>query len=479
LWAGWSLLRLVRMAILSTLILLECAHLGIRGVALAQSAYNSNNQGDAPTGSAKQSDIINYDEVKPILSVHRGRLIRINGRLTSLVIARNSVTYGITARDGSLIFVRGSLPPKYTHTGIAVTVVARVPENASSVLTLELVDFEQAQSAWSPSVSRAYQEGANVIYQAPIERALTAPPAQIAQSTHAASQQPYSVQSHIPVFSGQPNAVQIYSAWTTPAQPLQGIATPLGALSLHASAASPQASSTQIQPVYATPPIQPRGNMPSRGVNYIGWRSEYGAHAAQQGERVHQLTQPALEGTYTDARLRPNLIWQGFPSSDVIRTQVQHLLPSYKRAALYFNPSLSDEQATRIARALLYYSILYGVDPRFVVAVIAVESSFRPDAVGQKGEMGLGQLMPSTAASLGVSNPFDPEQNIEGCVRLLSRYLTSYAHLPPERQIALALACYNAGPNAVSKYGGVPPYPITQRYIKKVTELYKQLCGIQ
>lgn len=467
------------MVTLSILMLLECVHFGIRGVAMAQNMHSPGNKGNASSEGAKGSDIVNYDEIKPIVSAHRGRLIRVSGRLTSLVMTPNSVTYGITARDGSLVFVRGSLPPKYTHTGIAVTAIVRVPESISSVLILELVDFEQANPAQSPVVSRASQGQANLVSQASVERASAT---QLPQSSGYAPtpmpQQPL-VQAHIPMSSGQANAVPIYSAWVMPpAQLPQGTSLTPMVLHPYASPAAPQASSTlRVQPAYATLPTQLRGNMPSRGINYVDWRGEYAGSATQQGRYSYQLPQSLSEAVSSDAKLRPNFVWQGFPSEDAIRAQIQRLLPSYKQAVFYFNPSLSDEQATRIASALLYYSMLYGVDPRFVVAVIAIESSFRPDAVGRKGEIGLGQLMPSTAASLGISNPFAPEQNIEGCVRLLSRYLASYAHLPPERQIALALACYNAGPNAVAKYGGVPPYPITQRYIKKVTELYRQLCG--
>lgn len=466
---------------LSTLMLLECVHFGVRGIAMAQSMRSSNNQGNVTAEDAKGSDIVNYDEIKPIVSAHRGRLIRVSGRLTSLVMTPNSVTYGITTRDGSLVFVRGSLPPKYTHTGVAVTAIARVPETTSSVLTLELIDFEQAHSSQSPVISRTSQGQANLLSQASVERAsATQLPQPSGYASTTVPQQPL-VQAHMPVSFGQANAVPIYSAWIMPPTQLpQGAIVTPTVLHPNASAVAPQTYSTpQVQPAYAMPQTQLRGNMPSRGINYIDWRSGYAGSAAQQGGYGYQLSQSLPDGIPGDAKLRPNFVWQSFPSGDAIRTQVQRLLPAYKQAVVYFNPSLSDEQAVRIASALLYYSMLYGVDPRFVTAVIAVESSFRPDAVGQKGEMGLGQLMPSTAASLGVSNPFDPEQNIEGCVRLLSRYLASYAHLPPERQIALALACYNAGPNAVAKYGGVPPYPITQRYIKKVTELYRQLCGIR
>jgi hypothetical protein len=157
-------------------------------------------------------------------------------------------------------------------------------------------------------------------------------------------------------------------------------------------------------------------------------------------------------------------------SLNPIESEVMRLLPHYKAAAKFFNPNLTEEQAETIAAAILRSSIQNGVDPRLVVAVIACESSFRPDAVGKKGEIGLGQLKPETAAGLGV-DPYDPVQNIDGCVRYLRQQLDKFGSLE------LALAAYNAGPNAVSKAGGIPQNGITPKYVQKVLDLYRRLCG--
>jgi soluble lytic murein transglycosylase-like protein len=158
------------------------------------------------------------------------------------------------------------------------------------------------------------------------------------------------------------------------------------------------------------------------------------------------------------------------------------ILEQYTSAVLYFNRRLAPDQAERIARSIIGYSNAHGLDARLVMAVIAVESNFNADAVSRKGAMGLGQLMPGTAHDLGVRDPWSPEDNIGGATRLLRGHLERMRRAPAgevtEEQLHLALACYNAGLGAVKKYGGVPPYRETKNYVKKVTRLYRQLCGL-
>jgi soluble lytic murein transglycosylase-like protein len=111
----------------------------------------------------------------------------------------------------------------------------------------------------------------------------------------------------------------------------------------------------------------------------------------------------------------------------------------------------------------------HGLDPDLVLAVVGVESAFRPDAVSPEGAQGLMQLMPGTAESLGVEDAFDPGQNLDGGVRHLGSLLTLY-----EGDLSRALAAYNAGEAAVARHGGIPPFRETRDYVKKVLERYRR-----
>jgi soluble lytic murein transglycosylase-like protein len=111
----------------------------------------------------------------------------------------------------------------------------------------------------------------------------------------------------------------------------------------------------------------------------------------------------------------------------------------------------------------------YGLAPAMIKAVIHAESSFDPRAVSHRGARGLMQLMPITAGEMGVSDPFNPWQNISGGTRYLQRLAQRF-----DGDLNLTLAAYNAGPGTVERYNGLPPYKVTQRYVKRVMELYRR-----
>ncbi len=114
-------------------------------------------------------------------------------------------------------------------------------------------------------------------------------------------------------------------------------------------------------------------------------------------------------------------------------------------------------------------AVRHGLAPELVESVIRVESNFEARAVSPKGARGLMQLMPATAAKLGVRNAFDGRQNIEGGVRHLRHLVDRYGG-----DVTLALAAYNAGVEAVGRYGGIPPYPETQAYVARVLRLVQR-----
>ena len=111
----------------------------------------------------------------------------------------------------------------------------------------------------------------------------------------------------------------------------------------------------------------------------------------------------------------------------------------------------------------------HGLDSNLVKAVIHAESAFNSEAVSPKGAMGLMQLMPDTSRDMGVIDPFDPSQNIEGGVRYLRLLMDRF-----DNNLEFALAAYNAGPEKVSKYGGIPPYDETQTYVHRVLDYYSR-----
>jgi soluble lytic murein transglycosylase-like protein len=165
--------------------------------------------------------------------------------------------------------------------------------------------------------------------------------------------------------------------------------------------------------------------------------------------------------------------WKPVPSANVraarsAAEEVNHLLASTDALPPALRPvrerAFSQQE---IDAAIDQAASRHNVDPSLVRAVIKVESNFNPNAVSRKGAMGLMQLMPQTARSLNVSNPFDPEQNVDAGVRQLKQLMENYGG-----DVKLTLAAYNAGPGAVARSSGVPHYAETRQYVKRITQLY-------
>lgn len=124
--------------------------------------------------------------------------------------------------------------------------------------------------------------------------------------------------------------------------------------------------------------------------------------------------------------------------------------------------------AAEIRRLAAEAARRHGLDPDLVMAVAAVESGFRPAAVSPKGARGVMQLMPGTARDLGVADPLDPAANVDGGTRYLRDLLARF-----DGDLPKALAAYNAGPGAVTRHQGVPPYKETRDYVRKVLRRYR------
>lgn len=137
-------------------------------------------------------------------------------------------------------------------------------------------------------------------------------------------------------------------------------------------------------------------------------------------------------------------------------------------------PGKGSEWADAVARTVLVACSKYQVDPLLVASLFTQESKFSNDAVSSTGAIGIAQLMPDTARSLGV-NPHDPAQNIDGGVKYLGYLLNKYQNTG-EWRATYAIAAYNAGPKAVDNYGGVPPYSETMNHVRIIANVYQNLA---
>jgi soluble lytic murein transglycosylase-like protein len=141
----------------------------------------------------------------------------------------------------------------------------------------------------------------------------------------------------------------------------------------------------------------------------------------------------------------------------------------YATVLRHINPQMPSWQSRDLARRVLLNAERWRIDANMLVAIVTVESSWHTHAVSPAGAIGLGQLMPGTAALLGV-NPHDPKQNLSGAARYLRGLMQRFG-----RHYNLVFAAYNAGPKAVNEYGGIPPYEETQNYVVRVLDEWAYL----
>lgn len=170
------------------------------------------------------------------------------------------------------------------------------------------------------------------------------------------------------------------------------------------------------------------------------------------------------------------LLGLGLPISSEAATRpvpaTKQSIAAYAAVLRQFNPEMPDWQSKDLARHLLLTARKERIDTNMLAAIVTVESSWHTTAVSYAGAIGLGQLMPDTAATLGV-NPRDPVQNLQGAARYLRGLLERFG--AKRNRYALVFAAYNAGPKAVQEYGGIPPYSETQHYVVKVLRAWNAL----
>jgi len=191
-------------------------------------------------------------------------------------------------------------------------------------------------------------------------------------------------------------------------------------------------------------------------------RAEY--IVLRSGERLHVTGYQLLGDKY---RLQLQGGWVDVQTGDVVKIEPEEVftpIPAPPAA-----PTASAANDSPYHELVAAAASRYGVDAELITSVMEVESHFDPKAISPKNARGLMQLLPETATRLGVTNIFDPQQNIEAGTRYLKELLQLY-----KNDLTLTLAAYNAGPDKVQKYGDVPPYRETQSYVKQVKRKYQK-----
>jgi soluble lytic murein transglycosylase-like protein len=191
----------------------------------------------------------------------------------------------------------------------------------------------------------------------------------------------------------------------------------------------------------------------------ISTRADYAV--LRSGERLHITS---YERTGASVRLMIDGGAVELPAESIVSFEPEDVFPA-NAPAHTGTGKLNDIIHAAAAR--------HGVDEKLITSVIAAESNFNPRAISKKQAQGLMQLLPATSAHFSVKDAFDPAQNVEAGTRYLKQLIERY-----RGNLVLALAAYNAGPEVVAKYGGVPPIAETRAYIQRVADRYRSLSAI-
>lgn len=184
--------------------------------------------------------------------------------------------------------------------------------------------------------------------------------------------------------------------------------------------------------------------------------SSLSVNMASAGDKVYQYTDSDGRAIFSDRK-----------KHDAKLVKMRYYgRPTAKVSCVGDDSSKMDARISAYQPFVNKYSKQYKLDPKLVMAVIRTESCYDRKAVSRVGARGLMQLMPATAIALGVKDSFDAEQNIKGGTKYLRQMLDQF-----DQDQSLALAAYNAGPGAVNKYNGIPPFDETQNYVKKISAL--------
>lgn len=160
-----------------------------------------------------------------------------------------------------------------------------------------------------------------------------------------------------------------------------------------------------------------------------------------------------------------------------VRAEEPEIIAQYAGALGSLNARLTPTVRHDLAHRLLLLSSYYQIDPRLLLAIVSTESNWRAGAVSPVGALGYGQLMPATASDLRVQ-PLEPFENLDGTARYLRRMIVRYASAPPAERVRLAVASYNAGPYAIARFHGIPPYRETRDYVVNVLSLFHRFSTV-